>query len=329
MEDKIMSKTKQFKNSKKCIVLLLALVMFCNVLYAQTEFPGGEYWSFDTGAGMTDILVKGLSYEFVVDPKIWLSPSFMVGNRFGANYSTDQILSFETLAYLRWNFLRSANPKKQVNAFIQGGIGMLAAYRGEDTPFGDISNNRGSAMFDAAAGVTIPLGSRWHIEPSIRTGYPHIVGFSLTAGCKFPLQPRARKVPSSNEIIRRIQIASFDSIMFGPDTEQYNVDINQATRDLNEKILDSTVKTLKENPNFRVRIEGHANPVTKKSSEAERLMTLSRMRADTIAWKLREKGVTDEQMVITAFGGARTLSNDAWNINRRVELIVVQVNTDL
>jgi outer membrane protein OmpA-like peptidoglycan-associated protein len=205
---------------------------------------------------------------------------------------------------------------------------MLAAYR--DQVFGNMTNNRGSLMFEAAAGVTIPLGSRWHIEPSIRGGYPHIAGFSLTAGYKFPFPKNAKpRGPSSNDIIKRIHIASFDTILFGPDTEQYNANIDLGVGDLNDKVLNSTAETLKENPEFRVRIEGHANPVTKAPGEAARLMALSRKRADIIAEKLREKGVNEEQMVITAFGGTRIISNDARNINRRVELIVVQVNNEL
>jgi outer membrane protein OmpA-like peptidoglycan-associated protein len=320
----------QGKQSKKHIILVLALIILCNALYAQTEFPGEEYWSFDAGTGMTDILVKGLPYQVVADPKIRLSQAFMIGNKFSVNYSTDQILAFETQAYLRWNFLRLKYPEKQVNPFLQGGIGILAMYRG-DTPFNDAAKNRGSVMFDVAAGVTIPLGSRWHIEPSVRAGYPHIVGFSLTAGYKFPFQQKVNpvQVSSSDEIIKRIQIASFDSILFGPNTEQYNVNIDLAAMEHNEKVLIETAKILKENPGFRVRIEGHANPVIKDPNEADKLMTLSRQRANIIAAKLRENGVAEEQMIIAAFGGTRIISSDARNINRRVELIVVQINTDL
>jgi hypothetical protein len=199
-------------------------------------------------------------------------------------------------------------------------------YKGGDTAFGSVSDNRGSAMFDAAVGMTIPLGSRWHIEPQVRGGYPHIVGVSLTAGYKFPLK---RSAKPSNDIIKNIQIAGFDSIMFGPDSEKYNAELDQSAKDLNDKIINNTATMLKEHPDFQVRIEGHANPVTNDPSEKNRLMALSKKRADAIAGKLREKGVAEKQMVVTAFGGARTLSENTRNINRRVELIVVQVNTDI
>jgi outer membrane protein OmpA-like peptidoglycan-associated protein len=59
-------------------------------------------------------------------------------------------------------------------------------------------------------------------------------------------------------------------------------------------------------------------------------MALSTMRASVVAERLRAKGVSDEQMVVIAFGGTRTVTSDhdIWNRNRRVELIVIQVNTD-
>jgi outer membrane protein OmpA-like peptidoglycan-associated protein len=98
--------------------------------------------------------------------------------------------------------------------------------------------------------------------------------------------------------------------------------------ELNDNILNSIANALKENPVLLVRIEGHANPVTNSPGETESLMSLSRKRADTIAAKLGEKGVTEEQMVIAAFGGSQSVANTR-NGNRRVELIVIQVNTDL
>ena len=173
--------------AKKQTVLLLMFVAVFSGLYAQTEFPNGCYWSLDAGYGTANILVKGLSHQVIVDPKIWLTPAIMVGNKFGVSYSTDKILAFEEQVYLRWNFLHLGRPENPFNIFLQGGIGMLAMYREADIPLGDVKNNRGSFMFDAVAGVTVPLTSRWHVEASVRSGYPHIMGASTTAGYKIPL----------------------------------------------------------------------------------------------------------------------------------------------
>ena len=346
----LLQKTVVLRNPQKRIFLLLTFLTLMSGLYAQTAFPAGDYWALDAGFGMTDILVKGQSYQFILDPKLWLSPPLMVGSRVGINYSTDaesrNILTFEGQVYLRWNFLRlGKNPEKKVNIFLQGGLGLISAYRGKDiNPFDDVTQTRGSLMADAAAGITIPLTSRWHIEPSVRGGYPHIVGFGITVGCKFPLPQKTKyeKLPPEiqtveiirtlppNEIIKRIMIAEVEFVLFGPDIGKYNIGIDHDAQGLNELVLNSIAKTLKENPDLRVRIEGHANPVTTDPHEADELMTLSTLRANVVAEQLKTKGVNEEQMVVIAFGGTRTVTSDhdIWNRNRRVELIVIQVNTD-
>ena len=151
-------------------------------LHAQTGFPAGDYWSLDAGFGMSDLLVKGRSYQGVLDPKLWLSPPLMLGSRLGVSYSTESdsrdILTFEGQVYLRWNVFRLGSRNKKTNIFIQGGLGFISAYRGNKNPFDDVTMTRGSILADAAAGITIPLSARWHFEPSIRGGYPHIAGFS-------------------------------------------------------------------------------------------------------------------------------------------------------
>jgi hypothetical protein len=324
--------------------LVLTFLTLLSVLHAQTEFPVGDYWSLDAGLGMSSILVEGESFQFIIDPRLWLSPSLMVGSKLGVNYSTDEILTFEGQVYLRWNFLRlGKSPEKKVNVFVQGGLGMLAAYRGTETPFSDVTMTRGSLMADAAAGITIPLSPRWHIEPAVRGGYPHIAGFGITAGYKFPLPQKTkyRQLPPvieyvgvmrslPNEIIKRIMITAVEYVLFGPDIGRYNAGIDRVAQGLNELVLNNTAKMLRENPDLRLRIEGHANPVTSDINEADELMALSTMRANVVAEQLRAKGVSDEQMVIIAFGGTRTVTSDQdiWNRNRRVELIVIQVNTD-
>jgi outer membrane protein OmpA-like peptidoglycan-associated protein len=321
-------------------------------------FPAGDFWSLDGGFGMSSILVNGTSYQVVIDPKLWLSPPLLVGSKLGINFSVEgsgqNILTFEGQVYLRWNFLRlGKNPEKTFNFFLQGGLGILAAYRGDNSnPFGDVRMTRGSVLADAALGVTIPLTSRWHLEPQVRGGYPHIVGFSLTAGYKFPLPEKTKyeikteyqtlpgkteyveviKTLPPQEIVKRIMISSIEFILFGPDTGKYNAIIDHDAQALNELVLNSIAQKLKDNPEYQVRIEGNANPVTTDPREADELMTLSSLRAHAVADQLRLKGVRDEQMSVIAYGGTRTVvaqsDHDEWNRNRRVELILIQVDAN-
>ncbi|MCL2792429.1 MAG: OmpA family protein [Spirochaetaceae bacterium] len=333
------SKTMTFGNTKKLIILILALFVLINSgLYARDVFPNTDFWSLDFGIGVSDILVEGSSFQVIFDPKLSLTHALMIGARFGANYSIEEdnrnILTFESQAYLRWNFLRIGRPHNTTNVFIQGGIGLLAAYRGnhENTsPFGDVTMTRGSILLDAVLGVTIPLSERWHIEPQIRGGYPHIAGVLLTAGYKFRLPRTVCRELDPSEIVRIIKIAAIEFILFGPDIGRYNVGIDRDAQQLNELVLNYVAQTLNDNPDYRVRIEGHANPYTINVSEAEDLMALSSMRSDTIAEQLRIRGVRDEQMVIVAFGGTRNATSewDVRNRNRRVELMIIQVDTNL
>ena len=347
---------KFFKKSKRSIFLLLTLLILTGGLYAQIEFPAGDFWSLDGGVGMSDILVNGVSFQGIIEPKLWLSPPIMVGAKVGVNYSAEgddstdglgDILTFEGQAYLRWNFLRlGKNINRKVNIFIQGGLGLLASYRGEDNPFDDVTKTRGSLLADGAFGVTIPLTDRWHLEPLIRGGYPHILGASITAGYKFHLPEKTKyvegktqlavvellRVMPAEEILKRMHIAAVEFILFGGDIGRYNIGIDQDAQGLNELVLNYTAQQLNDNPNFRVRIEGHANPVTTDPNEADELMVLSAMRANNVAAELRARGVREEQMVVISFGGTRTIIEitdlERWNRNRRVEIIIVQIDSE-
>ena len=320
---------------KKCIILLLLISIKVNEAFAQSDFPAGDFWSLDAGIGMSNILVNGHSYQLIIDPKLWLSPLLMAGAKAGINYSTDEILTFEGQVYLRWNLFRFGPLEKQTNIFVQGGLGLLAAYRGSNIPIDDVTETRGSVLVDAAAGITFPLTSRWHIEGLVRGGYPHIVGFSVTAGYKFPLPQKVftdtryieviKTVPANN-IVNSITISAIEFIIFGPDIGRYNIGIDHDAKQLNELVLNETAEVLKTNPGYRVRIEGHANPHTINVSEVDDLLALSTVRANVVADQLRQRGVNEEQIIIIAFGGTRTATNewDVRNRNRRVELMIIQ-----
>jgi outer membrane protein OmpA-like peptidoglycan-associated protein len=329
----------------KIILLQVTFLISINRLYAQTEFPAGDFWALDAGLGTSGILVDGLSFQVVIDPKLWLSPPLMVGSRLGINYSAENgedksnILTFEGQVYMRWNFLRlGKNENKKVDIFAQAGLGLISAYRGkinDENVFDDVTRTRGSLLADAGIGITVPLTERWHIEAMGRGGYPHLFGASVTAGYKFPLPEKIKyekeevvKTMQPNDIIKVIKITSIEYIIFGPDIGSYNVGIDRDAQQLNELILDQIAKDLKENSDYRVRLEGHANPLTINHSEAEDLMALSALRSNTVAEQLKQRGVSDDQMVLIAYGGTRNATNewDVRNRNRRVELMVIQVD---
>jgi len=338
--------TKAFEKWPKRLSVFLLLMAFAVGLHAQTEANNNQqFWSIDFGLTTNDILVDGVSFGLVLDPRVSLSPRFMIGNKNQINFSPEgdeiMIVALETQAYLRWNFLRFGHERIN-NIFLQGGVGLIAAYRGDD-----VQMTRGSVLGDVSLGINIPISDRWHIEPSIRAGYPFIMGASITAGRRFPIRQQQartrteyvqiiRELPPVEvirelppvEIIKRIIITQVEYILFGPDIGVYNEGVDRDARALNDLVLDTVANTLKENSDLVVRIEGHANPVTLVPEEIEELLVLSESRANAVARILREKGVVEEQIVVAAFGGTRTLASDYdhWNINRRVELIVKQID---
>ena len=128
------------------------------------------------------------------------------------------------------------------------------------------------------------------------------------------------------DMLRRVVISAVEFILFGPDIGSLNVGVSSDVIALNELTLNETAQLLQNNPQLQVRIEGHANPVTGDSGEQSELMELSLIRANNVAARLRQRGVREEQISVTGYGGTRTVtsSHEFWNRNRRVELIIVQ-----
>ncbi|MCL2609610.1 MAG: OmpA family protein [Treponema sp.] len=289
--------------------------------------------------GTNDTLVEGLSFGLVFEPKLQLTPNTMLGSKSIVNFSSDDITTLETQAYFRWNFLPLGRPQNPTNLFVQGGMGLFVAYKGNE-----IIDRRGSMLFDATAGLTIPLSQRWYIEPAVRVGYPFIAGASVTAGVRFPIRSPAAtvQVPTATEyveiirtlppteIIRSILITQVEYVIFGPNVSQYNVGIDADGRALNDLVVNHVAQVLRDNPALFVRVEGHANPVSHEPEEINELLVLSEARANKVADLLRERGVDEEQIIVIAQGGSRILAgdHDHWNVNRRVELMIKQIDVN-
>jgi len=312
--------------------MFLALLAVAGSFSAHAD-RWDRYWSLDIGVASSDILIQGVSFGLVLDPRVAITPAISIGSRNVFNFSTDEttnIVALETLAYIRWNFLRWGTPERPFNAFAQTGAGLIAAYRG-DSP----RMTRGSVLADVTAGANIPLGERWHVEPALRVGYPIIMGATLTAGIRFPIRERTRTEISEVirtippvEIVRRIAIAQSEFIIFGPDISAFNYGIDEDAIALNDLIINYTAETLRENPRYVVRIEGHANPLTYTPSQVAALVALSEERANEVAAILRNMGVPDEQIAVAAsHGGTRIAARDFdhRNMNRRVELLIKEI----
>jgi outer membrane protein OmpA-like peptidoglycan-associated protein len=113
-------------------------------------------------------------------------------------------------------------------------------------------------------------------------------------------------------------------IVFPPNSaELKEVTQEQAIR--NSQALTRVAELLLKNPQYRILIDGHANPVIKTSvEETEVLKPLSEQRAETAANILIEQYKVDPRrlIIIGAGGGFPSVTNNP-SLNRRVSFFVI------
>jgi hypothetical protein len=92
----------------------------------------------------------------------------------------------------------------------------------------------------------------------------------------------------------------------------------------NQRILAEIAQILLENPQYRILIDGHANPVLRTTKEeTETLVPLSLQRATAVAKQLVELYRVDRQRLILAGAGGKYASGNDKAQNRRVSFIII------
>lgn len=99
--------------------------------------------------------------------------------------------------------------------------------------------------------------------------------------------------------------------------------------DNNIRVLKRIAEILNKFRDYKVKVEGHANPVTRTvKEETEELQPLSEARAKAIVDKLIEFGVDRNRLSYVGMGGSRPVvrweDRDNWWKNRRVEFILIK-----
>lgn len=97
----------------------------------------------------------------------------------------------------------------------------------------------------------------------------------------------------------------------------------------NIRVLKRIAEILNKFKEYKVKVEGHANPVTRTvKEETEELQPLSEARAKAIVDKLIEFGVDKNRLSYVGMGGSRPVvrweDRDNWWKNRRVEFILIK-----
>jgi len=131
-----------------------------------------------------------------------------------------------------------------------------------------------------------------------------------------------------------VSIPSPPPIIFTPDLDNWDIQSNE-TIAINEKTLSRIVSILNTYSEYKVRVEGHANPLTHPSDiearlyeQTETLQPLSEMRAKVVVDCLIKLGIDPNRLSYYGLGGEYPVASwddyTNWWKNRRVEFILVK-----
>jgi len=118
------------------------------------------------------------------------------------------------------------------------------------------------------------------------------------------------------------------SIIFRENGDDF-AGLAQETVDNNIRVLKRIAQILNKFKDYKVKVEGHANPVTRTAAEERsELQPLSEKRARAVRAKLIEFGVDSGRLSALGMGGTRPVvkweDRENWWKNRRVEFILVK-----
>jgi outer membrane protein OmpA-like peptidoglycan-associated protein len=228
-----------------------------------------------------------------------------------ADYGTDfyDVSSAEGLAFLRYFF----NLPIGFSIFIQAGGGAIALFEEDRMVI--------SGLGDGAVGVRFPM-KNFYAEQYIRGGWPTGFGFGIVIGYRFGYKPPEPEpeyhwpqplteypvIPPDDIEIFFFGFASNFEVL-GPGG------IDALTDNLIK--LNTIAEFMKDYPEYRVMVTGHAFPV--EGSEAEnrsRLIPLSQRRAEFVKGELIKLGIDSSRITTRGIGGQENES--ATTSNRRV-----------
>jgi len=110
-------------------------------------------------------------------------------------------------------------------------------------------------------------------------------------------------------------IANFERVHFSVDSSMLDNSAKEA--------LDENAKILQKNIGIRVEVQGHADD----RGTVDYNLALGQRRADSVARRLSQMGVTPTRVATVSFGEERPrvsgLSETAWSANRRAEFRVI------
>jgi len=148
----------------------------------------------------------------------------------------------------------------------------------------------------------------------------------------FPQHIKGHAVPSITGEFSIARIPRLSPIIFGANIDNWN-NIDAEIAAANNRILSQVIRLLDSDNELKIRIEGHANPVTnpafiaaRRQEQIDSLQPMSEARAKKIMELLIERGVNPERIEYSGIGGEQPVTawedTRNWWRNRRVEIVL-------
>ncbi|MDR2518919.1 MAG: OmpA family protein [Spirochaetaceae bacterium] len=297
------------------------------------EISGGaDPKMYEGGGGWTGSVEYRFKGPFSGGGKIGVSNDFQY-----------RIAVFKQSMFARWYFWRF---NSSIEAFAELGPGALLMMRGNEI--------WASLEIALSAGARFSFGNNWYVEPYLGTGYPVWGRLGVAVGYRVPLQrpgsfraPAAGPANTEAEALTAAEKLAQENpppagdgqgaagpsgggsagpayvIIFPPNRMDFN-GLDSGAADENSRTFLEIENVLSEHPEYRVLLDGYANPV--EGTEVEdrnELRPLSRQRAEKVAETLVNAGIDRRRLIIAGSGGLRS-DRDNRQKNRRVELTIIK-----
>jgi outer membrane protein OmpA-like peptidoglycan-associated protein len=322
------------------ILIFIFFFYFSSPLFAQDFKPFSGFVGISPE--INGYTREGFSLGGGLALGIDINNSFSTGLKAGFFDNLDTVSALETTLFFRYYFPFLRKPKNTDGLFVQleAGSAFLFERGYSEKPEVFPAFSGGLSL-----GWRFNLGEHWYIEPAARGGYPHIWGGSITAGIKFKREGGNKtaaikeeikegdviddmKITSDEEGNLRLQVFS---IMFRNNQADFT-GLSEEIVKKNYEAIRHVAEFLNKYKNYRIIIEGHANPTKAegraREQEKDMLISMSELRAKKVMEILKEYGVDSGRMSVVGAGFSKTLApyNDRENNwkNRRVEIILIK-----
>jgi outer membrane protein OmpA-like peptidoglycan-associated protein len=350
-------------NPKRHIFALI--ILFClagSPAFALNFWPEGGFAGI--GPEINIYSRAGLAFGGALILGIDFNDDFSAGLKTAFFDNFDTIGAFETLLFFRYYLPWLHLPKSTDGPFAQIEAGSVILFER-----GYYKNLEAFPSFSGglSAGWRFNFGGHWYLEPSMRTGYPHIWGLNVTAGIRFkrevvtkePLPitvyEQEKPVEEPEEIVE--QESPITEPIYSPaNVQEHLLVISDGDKlriitpfivfranhadfmGLSAEIINRNLNTLKriveianKFSDYRILVEGHANPTTGplgRKTEEPSLKKLSENRAKMAVEELVRLGVDRNRLLYSGESGSKLVVpyndyNNAWK-NRRVDFFLIK-----